>query len=188
MAATRQLATLLPGDPGLCAGARDGLIQHPAPRPRYDAGPALVCSASTQGSGEMWRSSNLSGTPASHSVGSPSRIMPPPAEALRTTSGPLRCVNVSLADRAGSVPAAGAPPCGKVDVAGHGRPDVHDHHTGPGWLLVHAPASTPVLVDAVLRGDKPAMLNPALQDTVELAPAFWPNCSAQPAWRGNTTP
>jgi hypothetical protein len=34
--------SMLRGDPGLCAGKRDGFVQRPAPRPRRDAGRAAV--------------------------------------------------------------------------------------------------------------------------------------------------
>jgi hypothetical protein len=63
-------------------------------------------SASTHRSGEMRRSRNLPYALVSHSVGSPSRIMPPPAAAWRTTSTPVNS-STSLSVKEMEVPSVG---------------------------------------------------------------------------------
>ena len=86
---------------------------------------------------------------------------------------------------AGSSPAAGAPQCGKVDVAGHGG-GCNNRASTLATLAEDSYEFTRLLprsdlMDAVLRGDEAAMRNPVLNDTVELARSLWPNCSARPA-------
>jgi hypothetical protein len=86
---------------------------------------------------------------------------------------------------AGSSPAAGAPQCGKVDVAGHGG-GCNNRASTLATLAEDSYEFTRLLprsdlMDAVLRGDEAAMRNPVLNDTAELARSLWPNCSARPA-------
>ena len=63
-------------------------------------------SASTHRSGEIRRSRNLPYALVSHSVGSPSRIMPPPVAAVRTTSTPVN-TSTSLSVKEMEVPSGG---------------------------------------------------------------------------------
>ena len=74
---------------------------------------------------------------------------------------------------AGSTPAAGAPQCGKVDVAGHGG-GCNNRASTLATLAEDSYEFTRLLprsdlMDAVLRGDEAAMRNPVLNDTAELA-------------------
>jgi hypothetical protein len=69
-------------------------------------GKRLVDGASTRRSGEMRRSRNLSYALASHLAGSPSRIIPPPVAAFRTTSTPVN-ISMSLSDNNMEAPSVG---------------------------------------------------------------------------------